>query len=108
LSIDQPFLDETGNGVAVAVHHDHVGIALDAHVREIDDIDMASGGLENACIIDAGLADFRPARMILGVVAVDDEDRRGLDRGALLRSPPTVGSTATRALTLSGRASSAL
>src|SRR4051812_25561617 len=77
---DQPFLDEIGHLVAVPVHHDHVGISPDTGVGQIDDIDAATGGLERRRVIDTALADLRPARMVLGVVAVDDEDRRILDR----------------------------
>ena len=52
-SIDQPLareplLNERGDLVAVAVHHDHVAVAADAGVRQIDDVDAAAGGLEHA------------------------------------------------------------
>jgi hypothetical protein len=42
---DQPLLDEIGGLRIVLVHHQHVGITLDAHIRQIDDVDAAAGAL---------------------------------------------------------------
>jgi hypothetical protein len=105
---DQPLLNEVGYLVTIPVHHDHVGIAPDTGVRQIDDIDAAAGGRERRRVVDTALADLGPARMVLGVVAVDTRIGVFLIEATLLRSPPSVGSTATSALTLSGRASSTL
>jgi hypothetical protein len=44
---DEPFLNEASHLVAVPVHHDHVGVALDVHVRQVDDFDAAARGFEN-------------------------------------------------------------
>src|SRR5215510_5012956 len=74
----EPLLDQVGDLIAVLVHHHHVGIALDADVGQIDHIDAAAGRLEHARIVDATLADLRPARMTFGIVAVNDHHRRRL------------------------------
>src|SRR5215510_12464152 len=80
----EPLLDQIGDLITVPVHHHHVGVALDADVGQIDHIDAAAGSLEHARIIDTALANLRPARMILGVVAVDDHHRGRLDGGHLV------------------------
>src|ERR1700688_519453 len=49
---------------------------------------MAASGLEQGRVLDAALADFRPARMVLRVVAVEDKDRRVLDGGDLVGVAP--------------------
>ena len=41
----EPFLDQGGDLGIVLVHHHHVRIALDAGLRQVDDIDAAAGGL---------------------------------------------------------------
>src|SRR6266545_3286891 len=75
---DEPFLDQLGNLIAVLVHHDYVRIALEACIRQVDDIDAAARGFENRGIVDAALADLRPPGMVFGVVAVKHQDRRRL------------------------------
>jgi hypothetical protein len=67
-----------------------VRVALDADVRQVDKLEAAARGLERLAVGDAVLADVLPARVVLGVVADDDDDRRSFP------------------FTLSGRASSAL
>ena len=44
------------------------------------DVDAAAGSPQHARVVDAALADLRPARMVLGVVAVHDEDWRILEQ----------------------------
>ncbi len=82
---DQPLLDELRSLRIVFVHHQHVGIALDTDVGQIDHIDAAAGGLERPDIIEIGLAYLRPTRMVLGVVAEHHEDRRALEQRDLAR-----------------------
>ena len=41
----EPILDEIGDRVIVLVHHQHVRIALDAGIRQIDDVDAAARSL---------------------------------------------------------------
>jgi hypothetical protein len=38
----EPFRDHVGDLGVVLVHHQHVGIALDAEIRKVDDIDLGS------------------------------------------------------------------
>src|SRR5215472_4315765 len=81
---DEPFLDETDDLIAVPIHHHHVGVALDAPVRQVDNIDAAARGFENRGVINAALPYLRPPRMVFGIVAVNDKDRRRLDRFDLI------------------------
>src|SRR5262249_36154760 len=80
----QPLLNPLGTLCVVPVHHQHVRIAMHAAVGKIDDVDAAAGGFEHAGILDAARADLRPARMILGVVAIDDQHRRVLEQPHLV------------------------
>src|SRR5262245_48542056 len=75
---NEPFLNEIGDLTAVLVHHDDVRIALEARVRQIDDIDAAARRFESRRVIDAALTDLRPAGMVFGVIAVNNQDRRCL------------------------------
>src|SRR3954452_17445493 len=77
--LDQPALNELGDLVAVLVHHHHVRVALDADVGQVDEIDAATARLQRIGVFDNAAADFRPARMILRVVADHDQHRRVLD-----------------------------
>jgi hypothetical protein len=102
---DQPFLDEIGDLVAVPVHHDHVGITFEAHLGQVVDVHAAARGLEHIGVIDDAPGDLDQRGWVLTLSPYIMSTGRALDRGDLLLSPPSVGSTATSALTLSGRAS---
>src|SRR4051794_4989300 len=71
----EPFLDQGRDLEIVLVHHHHMRIALDACLREIDDVDAAAGRLDGVRKGDAVGADLGPARIALDIVAVDDEGR---------------------------------
>src|SRR5687767_2411441 len=72
----QPILDETGDLVAVLVHHDHVRVAADADLRQVDDLIAAACAAHLLEEFDAVSPDRRPARIPVDVIAVHREDRR--------------------------------
>ena len=96
---DQPFLDHLGDLVAILVHHHHVGVALDADVREVDQVDAAAGLPDRVGVVDDILADAAPARMLLGVIAVDGGDRDIFQRRDLVLVADAGRLDATIALT---------
>ena len=74
----------------------HVRIDLDAGLRQVDDIDAAGGRLDGVRKGNAVGADFRPARILLDVVAIDDQRRNvfpGIDLGGITEGPARSQST---------------
>src|SRR5688572_24797674 len=58
----QPALDHAGDLIAVAVHHDHVRVAAEADLGQVDDLVAATRLAHALEKLDAGGADLRPSR----------------------------------------------
>ena len=81
----EPLLDQGGDFEVVLVHHQHVRIALDAGLGQLDHVDLAAGRGDFRGEVEAVLVHFRPARIALDEVAVDEQHRNVLERAGLQR-----------------------
>ena len=80
---DEPFLDDVGDLRVVLVLHQHVRIALDADLREVDHVDRAAAGAHRGGIFEIDLLVRRPARVLIDIVAEHHQDRRVLEGSGL-------------------------
>src|SRR2546421_4967439 len=69
----KPALDHRGDLEVVAIHHHQVRVAAHAGLRQVDHVDLAAGLADGVAESDAVLADLRPARVLLDVIAVEEE-----------------------------------
>src|SRR6267378_209038 len=81
----EPLLDEACDLQVVPVHHQHMRIAAQPRVRQVEDLDLAARLRNLADELDPVLPDLRPARVERDIIAVDDERRDVLENGRLLR-----------------------
>src|SRR5688500_16642923 len=71
----QPSLYQVGDLQVVPVHHQHVGIALDADLRQVDDFVPAACRAHLLEELELVGADRGPAGVLLDVVTVNGENR---------------------------------
>src|ERR1043166_561881 len=102
-----PTLNEPSDLVAVLVHHHHVRVALDADVGQVDET-AARRPLKASAYVTLFCRMFFQRGCSLALSPITTRIGVPFTEAILFLSPPSVGSTATSAFTLSGRASSTL
>src|SRR5712691_12955400 len=76
--LDDPIMDELGDVVGVAVHHQHVRVAFDAHGREIEHIGLAAGRHDGLAVFGRRDRQALPDRDLVAEIAPHDEMRHAL------------------------------
>ena len=80
---DHPSLDDVGDlGIVLVLHH-HVRVALDTDVGEVDHVDGSPTGAYRLGIGKIGFLVRRPARMLVDIVAKQQQRGRVLQRARL-------------------------